>query len=49
MNLTSTEAVFYVSFRLERLLLVTLSSQIAVKSHKNGATSDGIYPVAAFI
>jgi hypothetical protein len=35
------EAAFCGSFRLERLLLVMLFSQIAVRSHKNGLTGVG--------
>ena len=35
-----------VNFRLERLLLVTLSRQISVKSHKNGVTGTGFKPTA---
>jgi len=36
MKLTCTEAVFCVSFRLERLLLVIFFSQITAKSHHSG-------------
>ena len=48
------EAAFCGSFRLERLLLVMLFSQIAVRSHKNGLTGAGfklvpplIWPISA--
>ena len=41
MKLTGTEAVFCVSFRLERLLLVNIFSQITAKSHKNEITGVG--------
>jgi hypothetical protein len=39
-KLSCTHAVFCVSFRLERLLLVTLSSQITAKSQKIGVTGE---------
>jgi len=43
------EAAFCGSFRLERLLLVKLFSQIAVRSHKNGLSGAGFKPVPPLI